>query len=315
MSERYVQLDIEEDACVVYGDQTLVDGILFTGKATDSTYRALFKVAIPNENLEQLTAAKFCYDQLYPANRLRSRVDDTITLHTINTPWNANANGKANVPWTDTQSPEFYDETNILATARSKPGSNCVPVTPQDFFNAQHGVLLKGNENVSEGQESDHAIHGSSWRVPTDAAGRHRPYWYLTYSNTVGFDNELAASSNGGGSNGGGSNTGVIAGLVSALGIAIIAVIAFFVIRRRNRYDDISDSESEESEVEKDFIDTVGEAFGVVSSSLSETESEYGTSIGAASSDSETGFEVQSKRYSGMRRVKEEDSLDDYSRY
>jgi len=295
MGDRYKKIDVTNDAFVVSSKQDPINGVVFIGKSQDSSIsRAMFKANIrTSEDGEELVGAKFCYYQLYPTSQSRVKSADMITLHKINKAWN-----DEEVTWINTLSDSEFYGANQMTTKRSRPGRNCVPVQPTDFLDAQYGVLLKGNEEVLE-EKSERAIYSSEWRVPENSEGKgHRPFWNLTYSNIINGDNN-GLDSNDGSSSGGGSNTAVIAGLGSALGIAIVGVVAFFVIRRRNRYDDMSESESEESEVEKDFIDTVAEALGVVSSFLSETESEYTTEVGAvSSSESEgTGFEVQSKKY------------------
>lgn len=70
-----------------------------------------------------------------------------------------------------------------------------------------------------------------------------------------------------------GGTSAILIGSITT-GLALLALVAFFVVRRRSMYYDEESSVSSEEEP-KDFVDNLGEAFGVVSSSDDEDDTMY----------------------------------------
>ena len=261
--------------------------------------------------------AKLCLYQFYRG--IHAKETDVFYLHEVNSEWN-----EEEVTWEGLGS---APTGNLVSTATFSTQSGikvCFELKdPSRLKNNRNGYILKGQEDLNK---QDRWFRASEWTSNSngvdfkESSDLYHPHFVLK---TFIDPNSFTGSNNPEHWKGsfGGSSIGFIVGLtMGSLALVLVALMAVVAIRRRrNRYYEDEESSVESEEVEKDFVDNLGEVFGVVSSS--DDEETFNTRETTVYSGHD-GIEVQQYRPSVSQRFQnlfgvpeEETTITDDSTY
>lgn len=267
--------------------------LLNVGRAeNESKNRALLKADFGAFEGKIIQEAELCLYQMY--NGIHASENDVFYLHKVNKAWI-----ESTATWNTVGSSSTGELAATFLLPTTKDIKFCFSIDPRVFSgDLQDGFILKGEEDLdkhdrwfrsSEYTSDSKEVYGDS---SSDVYHPHFNFKSTIDPNYVENGYLTRPSDNAG------TPIGLIIGLTTGcLALVLIILVAFLMIRKRQYYNEESSVES--SVVQKDFVDNLGEVFGVVSSNSEEDESMYtkdNTTIQSDMFTTDEGIEVSESR-------------------
>jgi hypothetical protein len=232
--------------------------------------RALLKIDFGNLDGRTVEEAVLCMFQMHIGNN--ASPNDALYIHAVTREWSEervtwNELGSSPIGTLVSENPSVSIEGDMKL---------CFNLDPKEVKKNNYGYILKGDE-VSD--RHDRWFRSSEFiksNLVTSRASSDTYHPHVLLVTREGGD---------------GSPIGLIIGLVSGglVALALLGFGIFMCIRRRNAYDD-DESSIESEEPEKDFVDNLGEVFGVNGSSTEEEDETLYTRNGTPYGDNETAM-------------------------
>lgn len=258
--------------------------LLNVGRSENGKKNRVLLKADFNFQGKRVTEAELCLFQIYTG--IHAKESDVLYLHEVNREWN-----EGQATWNNLGSSPIGNLVSAASFSTTEDMKVCFQMDPSRVSNNRFGYILKGEEDLDKHdrwfRSSEYESSSKDIITPASSDLYHPHFQVKTVVDPNALEGIYGTRSKGNSQNF--SWALVIALTVGSLALVLVAFMAIKAVRRRYMYEE--EESSSESEVEeRDFVDNLGEVFGVVSSSdEEETFNTRDTTI----YDSHDGIEVQ----------------------
>ncbi len=235
--------------------------LLNVGRAENGSINiALLKPDLGILTGNEVIKAELCLTQIYSG--LHSSDYDVLYLHEAKQDWN-----EITATWENMNPLKLGEKvgsrTFPSSQDNSQPTEVCIQMNAKRFMQNPFGYILKGEELLDK--------HDRWFKSSESIDADHRPKFKLVTKynpNLVQGENGIWKTP----AVGANSIGLIVGGTIGAVALVLVGVMALVIVRKdRLRRLEEEESSIESEEEEKDFVDNLGEVFGVVSSSDDES--------------------------------------------
>ena len=236
--------------------------------------RALLKVDFGDLSSSDVLEAKLCLYQIFCNSGAQGT--DMFYVYQLEDDWS-----QSRATWNNLDTSTIGKKVAQSSFPIEKDIEVCFNLDPKRITGGENSFIMMGDEQPNQASYNKH----DRWFKAVEAIdSNHRPYVLME---TMASSQSLSGGPYGSGSNSGGKPLGLILGLTTGLlALVALAFVGFIFLKRRFYGEEEEESSIESSESEKDFVDNLGEVFGVVSSSEEEDETMYTRDETAVTDDS-----------------------------